>query len=64
MNTATARNLARDAAAALDWAEAARLQRLAIDAYPIMRGRNEYTGAQQIDLARMRDVLAGYEAMI
>jgi len=64
MNTATARNLALDAAAACNWAEAARLLRHAIDTYPVMRGRNDYTPLQQADIARMKDRLAGFEAML
>jgi hypothetical protein len=63
MNTATYRNAALDAAAACNWAEAARLLRLAIDAYPVPRGRNDFSPMQRLDIARMEERLRSFEDM-
>ena len=64
MNTAEARNAAREAATQLNWAEAARLMRHAIAVYPVMPSRAGLTEVQRADVARMTAAAESYEHAI
>lgn len=64
MTTAEARNAAYTASKNQDWALAASLLRMAIINYPIMPGKSELSGTANLDIAKMKETIRGYEAML